>query len=156
MAKPEEWGPILWNIIHITCENLGNNQNIFIQNDEIRQFKLFQEKLYYVLPCKICKIHYQKYLKENTKAITYSELKEYGRTFYLNLHNEINVSNSKPLFKFEDLEKKYNQKFSQLKKILEDFNTLYSKYITFNYLSYKNLSDFLRTLSMLHKFMNFK
>ena len=62
MADPKEWGPTLWKILHIVSEQLGKNTNLVIQNDEMTYFKAFQRKVYFILPCKICRDNLKKNL----------------------------------------------------------------------------------------------
>lgn len=154
MADPKEWGPILWKIIHTTCEHLGNSTNLTLQRDELRYFKAFQRKLFYVLPCKVCRMHYKAY-SVHIKDVKYENLKEYARTFYLNLHNNINKSNNKQDFKSEDLDRTYNYSKDEYNNTIHSLNNLYSKYTNLQYISYDELKDFNRILTVLRKFMNF-
>lgn len=154
MADPKEWGKVVWNIIHTVCEHLGDSTNITLQQDEIRYFKAFQNKLFYILPCKICRNHYKEYLK-NTRNVQYNELKNYGRDYFFNLHNIIRVSKGEELFKKEDLELRYNYSKEDFNTIIREFNILYSKYTNLRYISFDELKDFNRILTILRRFINF-
>ena len=154
MADPKEWGKVLWNIIHTVCEHLGNNTNIVIQTDEIRYFKAFQNKLFYILPCKVCRKHYKEYLK-NMRNVQYNEFKNYAREYFFNLHNNIRISKGEELFKKEDLEIRYNYSKEELNKIIREFNTLYNKYTNLQYISFDELKNFNKILTTLRTFINF-
>jgi hypothetical protein len=154
MADPKEWGSYVWKIIHIVSEQLGKNTNLFMQKDEMLYYKAFQRKVYYMLPCKICREHYKAYLK-NIKDVEYSNFKEDSKTFYLNLHNELNMKNSTKQFTFEDLNiyKEYTKE--DLDKIFTEFTTLYRKYTNLHYIAYDELRDFNRILIILRRFISF-
>jgi hypothetical protein len=153
MADPKEWGSLLWKIIHNTCAHLGNNTNIILQRDELRYFKAFQRKLFYIIPCKICRIHYKEYMV-NIRDINYDNLKLYGTNYFYELHNKINSSNNKSLFKREDLEN-YNCFKDEYNILLSDFNKIFTKYTDLHYISIDELKDFNRILRILRNFINF-
>jgi hypothetical protein len=154
MADPKEWGPTVWKIIHIISEQLGKNTNTIMQKDEMTYYKAFQRKIYYILPCKICREHYKEQYK-NIKDIEYTNFKTYSKTFYLNLHNEINLRNSINQYTFQDLDiyKQYTK--DDLDKIITEFTTLYRKYTNLKYIAYDELKDFNRILILLRRFINF-
>jgi len=154
MADPKEWGPTLWKILHTVSENLGKNTNLHMQKDEMTYFKALQRKLYYILPCKICRIHYKEYMK-NIKDFEYTKFKENSKTFYLNLHNQVNLRNSTKLYSFEDLDiyKQYTK--NDLDKIFTEFVTLYRKYTNLKYIAFDELKDFNRILILLRRIINF-
>lgn len=154
MADPKEWGPTLWKIIHIVSEQLGKNTNIIMQKDEMTYYKAFQRKIYYILPCKICREHYKEYMK-NIKDIEYSDFKKDSKTFYLNLHNELNLRNSTNQFRFEELDTYKEYTKDDLNKILTEFTTLYRKYTNLKYIAYDEFKDFNRILIILRRFINF-
>ena len=154
MADPKEWGPVLWKIIHTTCEHLGKSKNILLQNDELRYFKALQKKLYYILPCKVCKLHYKSYMI-HIKDVSYDNLKEYARNYYFDLHNKVNSSKQHELFNKEDLEKTYDISKDEYNKSIIEFNKLYNKYTNLQYISYEELKDFNKNLTMLRKFTGF-
>jgi len=154
MADPKEWGPTLWKIIHIVSEQLGKNTNIIMQKDEMTYYKAFQRKVYYILPCKICRIHYKEYMK-NIKDIEYADFKKHSKIFYLNLHNELNIRNSSNQFTFEELDTYKQYTKDDLNKILTEFTTLYRKYTNLKYITYDEFKDFNRILILLRRFINF-
>jgi len=154
MADPKEWGPTLWKILHIVSEQLGKNTNLVIQNDEMTYFKAFQRKVYFILPCKICREHYKEEMK-NIKDIQYTNFKIYGKTFYLNIHNNVNKRNSTKLYTFEDLDIYKDYKKEDLDNIVREFATLYRKYTNLHYIAYDELNNFTRLLIVLRRCINF-
>jgi hypothetical protein len=155
MADPKEWGPILWKIVHTTCEQLGKSTNLILQNDEITYFKAFQRKLLYVLPCKVCKLHYKSYMLLNIKDVPYENLKDYARNYYFDLHNKVNSSNNKELFDKTDLEKNYSISKDEYNRSIIELNKLYNKYTNLQHVSFEEVKDFNRILTMLRKFTGF-
>ena len=148
MADPKTWGPILWKILHSTCENLGNNVNVLLQNDEMNYFKQLQKKLYFILPCKICKEHYKSYSK-NIKDVPYNKLKIYAKEYFYNLHKNINNSN----FNFNDLEITYKYDKEIMNKNIYELSLLYHKFSDLRYIQFKEFNDFIAILNMLRRFM---
>jgi len=148
MADPKLWGPLLWKILHSTCENLGNNTHIILQNDEMNYFKQLQKKLYFALPCKICKDHYKTYSK-NIKDVPYTNFKTYAKEFFFNLHNIINGSN----FNYNDLETTYKYNKELMNTHISELSVLYRKFSDSRYIQYKEYNDFIAILNMLRRFM---
>ena len=66
-----------------------------------------------VIPCPSCKEHYEVYLKEHpvdkiVLTIPYTELKNYVKTWFWELHNWVNESIDNPIFSFADLTPTYS------------------------------------------------
>ena len=153
MADPKEWGPLLWKIIHTTCIHLGNSSHSMLQQDELTYFKAFQRKLYYILPCKVCRDHYKQYMM-HIKDVPYDALKVYATNYFYELHNKVNSYNNKALYVKEDLIS-YNCSKDTYNKNIHELNKLYSKYTNLQYISYDELKDFNRILTILRRLMNF-
>jgi hypothetical protein len=154
MADPKEWGPLLWKIIHTTCQHLGKSTHSVLQRDELHYFKAFQRKLYYIIPCKLCRTHYKSYMM-NIKDVKYENLKEYGQNYYFDLHNLVNTSNNKELYIKTDLQQQYNISKDEYNNSINQLNNLYNKYTNLKYISFEELKDFNRILTMLRKFTGF-
>ena len=131
MANPTEWGPIVWKIIHIVSENLGNNTILLLQNDELNAFHNFVKKIQYVLPCIICRKHYHTfYIKHYNKKIIYKDLKDFAKKYYYDLHDEINKSKNTISISFDSLDELYGSiPKDTLNTSITEFETLYKKYI---------------------------
>ena len=154
MADPKEWGPVVWKILHIVTEQLGKNTIPVMQKDEMTYYKAFQRKVYYILPCKICRQHYKDYYK-NIKDVDYGKFKETSKTFFLNLHNDVNTRNSAKQFTFDDLNIYTQYSKNDLDIIMNEFTTLYRKYTNLHYIAFDELKDFNRILTLLRRFINF-
>ena len=154
MADPKEWGPLVWKILHIVSENLGKNTVPIIQKDEMTYYKALQRKVYYILPCKLCREHYREHFK-NIRDVEYSKFKETSKTFFLDLHNSVNMRNSTKQFTFDDLNIYTQYSKNDLDNLLSEFATLYRKYTNLRYIAYDELKDFNRILTLLRKFINF-
>lgn len=97
-----EWGPLLWTILHSLAEKSGRPISPMYAEDERRAwlqiFKLTGE----IIPCHICKEHFQIYLKEHPvdhlKDISQLELHEYVVTWFWEVHNWVNMTLQKPTF----------------------------------------------------------
>ena len=150
MANPKEWGPIVWNIIHICCEHLGTNTNNILQEDEINAYKKFINQIQFILPCKICKIHYKKYLVNHKKDIQYHELKQYAKEFFYNIHDSINKEKNSISIPFSSLELNYGTiTKGEFNKILLNFNILFQKYNLYHFISSESVRDFLKVVNTL-------
>ena len=150
MADPKEWGSLLWKIIHTCCENLGKHNKILIQNDERIYFNMFQRKLANIIPCKVCKTHYIKYMKNIKDNIDYNDLKKYGKEYYYNLHKEINEEKSVESLEYDDLKNVYGIiKYNDMNKLVAELNNLYLKYLNLRYIKINDYKEFQRCLSIL-------
>lgn len=154
MADPKEWGPVVWKILHIVTEQLGKNTIPVMQNDEMTYYKAFQRKVYYILPCKLCRQHYKDYYK-NIRDVDYGKFKETSKIFFLNLHNDVNIRNSAKQFTFDDLNIYTQYSKNDLDIIMNEFTTLYRKYTNLHYIAFDELKDFNRILTLLRRFINF-
>lgn len=107
-----EWGPILWSILHGIAERVGSAVTALYQNDERRALIRMMKSLEKVIPCPSCKEHYEVYLKQHPvdktiMTIAYNDLNRYVKTWFWELHNWVNESLSRPLFRYEDLTPTY-------------------------------------------------
>lgn len=103
-----DWGPLFWALLHGFAEKSGRAP---IPADEGITWQKLLKATAEVLPCDKCRAHFAVYLKQHPPTlftqIPYSDLKRQVKTWLLNIHNEINQENKKPVFAFEDLEAKY-------------------------------------------------
>ena len=94
-----EWGPILWKILHGLAERA--------RGDEFREWSKMIKLTGEMLPCDECRSHYSQFLKQRPLTQT-PELKTTLRTWFWDLHNEVNLRTGKPEYPFD---------FSQYSKI---------------------------------------
>jgi hypothetical protein len=114
LDKPEypqnnEWGPILWKIIHTLAERSGTIQNTYIQADERRAWSLFLKTLVTMIPCPYCKEHAQAYVLQHPFELPseYYNIHEYVRTWFYNFHEAVNARIEKPSFPYAELATTY-------------------------------------------------
>jgi len=98
-----DWGPILWKILHGLAEKSGQG---IIKGDEIREWLKFIKVTGDMLPCEICRGHYQTFLRNNSLQITNLEptqLNIWIKSFFWNLHNQVNSSRGLLIYSYVDL-----------------------------------------------------
>ena len=155
MADPNEWGPILWKILHNISENLGKNTNRILQNDEIQYFQNILKQLKNILPCKLCVKHYSEYYFKNKKDyLQYNELKIYAKKYFYNLHEEINKDNHKESFNYDNLVI-YNSSKDDVSNFILQLDVLFKKYTQINLIKGCDMREFFKTLVALRRFMNY-
>jgi hypothetical protein len=153
MANPNEWGPILWKIVHICSVNLGKETNSLLQKDQINYYNNFTKQIGFILPCKVCRKHYYDYALKQKKSVEYYELREYSIEYFLNLHNEVNKEKDKLIFTRDDYQIYTTYRTSDLNSSIKEFESLFKKYILYKYISSEALRDFLSSLQKLRSSM---
>jgi len=88
---PTVWGPLFWHTIHITA--LGySNEPTYAQK---RAAKEFFEALAYLIPCPLCRSHYETHIQKYPISPHLDKRIDLFR-WTVNLHNEVNKSLGKP------------------------------------------------------------
>jgi len=107
----EVWGPILWKLLHGLAEKTKQVvMDLYRAEEKLFWMNLlkYTEK---ILPCAICKEHYNDWLKRNNintiKTLDAPRLSIWIRNFFWELHNEVNSQNKKESFLFESLSTTY-------------------------------------------------
>ena len=121
----DEWGSLIWSILHTMAEQAGKQTSPLQSQDEKRAWPLFQKALIDILPCPYCREHYKEWMTANpfVLPINYSEWNGYIRAWFWTLHEHVNQSLGKPSFPFEDLTTTYKSgatltyKFMQLEML---------------------------------------
>ena len=153
MANPNEWGPILWKIVHICSVNLGKERNSLLQKDQINYYNNFTKQIGFILPCRVCRKHFYDYALKHKKSVEYDELIEYSIQYFLNLHNEVNKEKDKPIFTRDDYQIYTTYRTSDLNSSIKEFESLFKNYILYKYISSEVLRDFLLSLQKLRSSM---
>jgi hypothetical protein len=109
-----EWGPPLWTVLHSIAEKVGSSQFSQYAEDERRALIKMVRYLENVIPCPSCREHYEVYLEENPiekqlKELTHSELRDYIKKWFWELHNWVNESLKRPLYDYTDLTPAYSR-----------------------------------------------
>ncbi len=90
---PEVWGPFFWHTIHITA--LGYPKEPTYAHKKAA--KEFFESLQFLIPCPICREHYQQHLEKYPLTPHLDRRSDLFRWTVL-LHNEVNKMLGKPEF----------------------------------------------------------
>ena len=146
----EEWGPLLWTLLHILAEKAGRQENIITRGDESRAWPLFLKTLPSALPCPFCRDHLQDYLQKNPFSLPmdYNEWKVYIPMYFYQVHESVNKRLGKPSFSFSDLSKTYSD-VGQLKSVMDRLEKLVAKAIQMGGLSLFHWRAWLKHYTML-------
>jgi hypothetical protein len=123
----EEWGPLLWLILHTLAEKAGKQGNLITKGDEVRAWPLFVKTLGPIIPCPYCRDHFQEYLQAHPFELPmdYTMWKFYVPMYFYMLHEAVNKRLGKPSFPATDLSITYKDParlrdtMSRLEKIQE-------------------------------------
>ena len=92
--SPDFWGKQAWHFIHSIALNYPENPT----EDDKNNYILFLNSLEYVLPCPICGYHFKQNMELTPPKLT-------NKTDFFNwtvdMHNEVNKSNNKPIITYE-------------------------------------------------------
>jgi len=88
---PAVWGPLFWHTIHITA--LGYPTNPAYSHKKAA--KEFYESLAFLIPCPVCREHYETHLQKNPLTPHLDRRDDLFR-WTVNLHNEVNTTLGKP------------------------------------------------------------
>ena len=106
-----DWGPLLWTALHGAAERAGRPVAALYVADERRYWQKFFKLTGEIIPCKTCKEHFQTYLAQHPvtalETLPFSELREWVRTWFWEVHEWVNGSLNKPSFPKDDLTPKY-------------------------------------------------
>lgn len=105
----EEWGPLVWLILHTLAEKAGRQTNALTLGDEQRAWPLFVKTLPPIIPCPYCREHLQAYIQQHPFALPadYYTWKEYIPQYFYDLHETVNRRLGKPSFPFASLPSRY-------------------------------------------------
>ena len=103
------WGPPAWTFLHTVTYNYPENPT----EDDKRNFYNFFDSLQNVLPCEKCKEHYkqniQKYDLKNSLGSREDLVK-----WLIDLHNDVNRDNGKPVWSYSEVYNKYGEMYNQI------------------------------------------
>jgi hypothetical protein len=88
---PSVWGPFFWHTIHITAIGYPNSPTYA----EKRAAKEFYESLAFLIPCPVCREHYQTHLQKMPIS-PHLDRRDDLFKWTVQLHNEVNVLLGKP------------------------------------------------------------
>jgi len=88
---PAVWGPLFWHTIHITALGYPANPSY----GHKKAAKEFYESLAFLIPCPVCREHYETHLQKNPLTPHLDRRDDLFR-WTVNLHNEVNETLGKP------------------------------------------------------------
>jgi hypothetical protein len=98
--KNEQWGPLVWKLLHITAEQVGRSGNPILERDSANAIQLLITGLPDVLPCTECQNHARQYLHDNkflAKDLTGTALQTYVRSYLFTFHNDVRIRKGQPI-----------------------------------------------------------
>lgn len=118
------WGPAGWLFLH--CVSFGYPYAINPKNPDHKnkkeEYKVFFEKIGYILPCKYCRESYQDFIKELPIDNYLNTRKDLCMWLYL-IHNKVNKKLGVPecdIPKFEEIQSIYESFRAKCKKTTEE------------------------------------
>jgi len=119
--KPEKWGPFIWYLMHIITYHVPDD-DFFLKNK--RNYLNFFKALNSIIPCPICRSHFNKILKTNT--LNKCNSKEDIINWTIKIHNLVNQRLKKKQINKEKSNELY--KDINIQKIFQGIDIL-----TYNY-----------------------
>lgn len=148
-----DWGPILWSILHGLAERAGQG---FIKADEIREWAKLIKMTGDVLPCDICRGHFQEFLRKNpptqlTITFTQVQINAWVKSWFWNLHNQVNNSRGLPIFPYNDLTPTYSN--VSLTDLLYRLNPVIKKAIELNGVPFMKWTAWVSSFKMMRSIL---
>jgi hypothetical protein len=118
----EAWGPRFWSILHRLAELSGNQKVDIMVNDEAEAWIVFLKAQALVMPCIMCKDHYQEWLTshrpERVRFLFGEERRQWLRHWLWGCHDRVNQLTNKISPPEEELPNLYEKRSIQ-KEIVE-------------------------------------
>lgn len=129
ITDADEWGPILWSILHGFAEKTSSAVSPLYSTEEKKTWVLLLKGLGDIVPCDECREHYKNWLASHPvdgfTTLGASDFRTAVRQWIYDLHESVNTRLGKSSFSFEDLSATYSrinilQSIRQLEKIEKD------------------------------------
>lgn len=144
VPRNNEWGPILWDMLHGAVEKLANTTIKQIQDDQRREMVMVLRYTETVMPCALCRGHYKEWRGKHPIDRFPEEMsafKEAVRNWLFNLHQEINDShNLARIMTVGDLGDRYGS--TDLKGRASDFYKLMERALRLRAIDVESLKRF--------------
>lgn len=141
-----DWGPIMWTMLHGLAEKAGQG---IIRSDELREWHKFIKITGEVLPCDICKQHYQTFAK--THPLPEDLPNGFIKNWFWNLHNEVNVSRGVAEYPYEELTERYSK--VNLTDLLYQLTPVIKKAIQWSGVPYMKWTAWVSSFKMLRSIL---
>lgn len=118
----ESWGPRFWRLLHTLAECSGTVGDLLSSRDEAELWILVLKLQANVMPCKVCKEHYNEWLSthavERVRYLEGADRYSWVRHWLWSCHENVNRMNGKSTPAEEDLPSLYPRRSVQ-KEIVE-------------------------------------
>lgn len=95
------WGPKAWNLLH----SFSFHPKTELTPDEKHDYYILYKTFYYILPCRICKIHYKDLLEIFEPLQEKKITRKYIQQWVWKIHNIVNRRLGKKQISFQDAKK---------------------------------------------------
>jgi len=146
----EEWGPLVWRILHTLAERGGRQTNSITQGDEQRAWPLFVKALSLVIPCPFCRLHIDHYLQQHPFELPsdYTLWNGFLQTYLYELYESVNLRLGKPSYPKEQLSNDYKD-IGQLKDVLTRLTSVQERAIKMSGVSLFHWRAWLKQFNLL-------
>jgi len=130
--NPKVWGPEAWRFIHFVALNYP----IKPTQEDKKRYNNFFHSLQHTLPCEGCAYNYSEKIKKHPPRL---ESRKSLFEWTVDIHNQVNESNGKKQFSYDQALEKINDE-RENKKIKESFSiaSFGMLFILFNYLVFRD------------------
>jgi hypothetical protein len=95
---PNIWGPHLWKSLHMISIGYPNEPN----EEQKKNYRIFFENFYQVIPCSICSNNYKRHLTELPITNDIMKNRQTLAKWVIELHNIVNKEHGKPTMSPDD------------------------------------------------------
>ena len=97
LLLPTQWGPIMWKLLHIIAEKIGQSGNMITDMDQANYVKALITSLPSILPCQECQSHAETYLATNPFPVLTNmnglAMSNIVRIWLFTFHNHVRTMN---------------------------------------------------------------
>lgn len=146
----DEWGPLLWKILHVIAEKSGKQSNIYMREDEKRAWPLFIKYFGPMIPCPFCRDHYNEWAGTHPFNLPndYALWQDYIKRYFYDLHEMVNARLEKPSFSYDQLTATYGSEKS-IKDTLRALDLLQQRAIKMGGINLFSWDNWLKPMKML-------
>ncbi len=94
------WGPKAWHLLH--SFSLHHDKNIEWTKEKKHEYYLFYKTFIYMIPCKICRLHYKDMFEFQEPLIEKDITKKSLSKWVWKIHNRVNIRLGKKELSYED------------------------------------------------------
>ena len=148
---PALWGPHYWTILHSLAERAGSQENPLMRNDEIAEWGRLVKTLEKAIPCDECRGHYKAWVTahpfDQILALPYGQFREGVRSYWFDLHTDVNRRLGKSNINYADLSTLYE--VSCVSQALKEVEPIILGGLRLGYITLLNWKNFVRNVKTL-------